>query len=305
MTNKELVERIIDIAQNHKTVYALGMWGQPISKSIITRKSAQLPSWYTAAKKERLNAKIGTGTFGFDCVCLIKAVLWGWTGDTSKSNGGAVYTSNGVPDFGSDSLSLWENISDDFNSVIPGEILWMKGHVGLYIGNGLCVECSPRWKNKVQITAVANVGQKAGYNCRTWTKHAQLPWVEYKDKSDSTIFENETETSSDTENLVSNWQTAAVADGYTFPKYGIDGIWGSECESVARKAIVKKRPFVYSNRALTKFVQKQFGITADGLCGKDTQTAIKEFQKSNDLDADGIVGINTWKKLLKVKEVLL
>lgn len=304
MTNKELVEKIIDIAENHKTVYALGMWGQPISKSIITRKAAQLPSWYTVAKKDMLYAKIGTGTFGFDCVCLIKAVLWGWTGDTSKSNGGAVYASNGVPDFGSDSLSLWENVSDDFSSVIPGEILWMKGHVGLYIGNGLCIECTPRWKNKVQTTAVANISKKDGYNSRTWTKHALLPWVEYTDNSDSTISELKIETLSDTANLVRDWQIAAVADGYNFPKYGIDGIWGSECRSVARKAIVKRHLFTYSNRALTKFVQEQLGITADGLCGKITEAAIKEFQKSNGLDADGEVGINTWKKLLKVYEVV-
>lgn len=47
-------------------------------------------------------------TFGFDCVCLIKGVLWGWHGDKNAVYGGATYTSNGVPDIGarSDDQSL-------------------------------------------------------------------------------------------------------------------------------------------------------------------------------------------------------
>lgn len=59
----------------------------------------------------------------------------------------------------------------------------MSGHIGIYIGNGLAVECTPKWANKVQITAVGNIGSKAGYNTRTWTKHGRIPWVDYSDQS--------------------------------------------------------------------------------------------------------------------------
>ena len=31
----------------------------------------------------------------------------------------------------------------------------------------------------MQITAVGNIGQKAGYNVRQWSKHGKLPWIEY------------------------------------------------------------------------------------------------------------------------------
>lgn len=41
------------------------------------------------------------------------------------------------------------------------------------------MECTPAWYDKVQITAVANIGSKSGYNSRTWTKHGKLPWVDY------------------------------------------------------------------------------------------------------------------------------
>lgn len=98
---------------------------------------------------------------------------------------------------------------------------------------------------------------------------------------------------------VLEWQKAAIADGFDFPKYGADGYWGAECESVAKKAIVQKR-LVYKYKNLTKIVQKVVGVTADGLCGKDTDAAIRKWQKSEGLKVDGAVGINGWKEMLRV-----
>ncbi|MGM9647250.1 MAG: peptidoglycan-binding protein [Eubacteriales bacterium] len=98
---------------------------------------------------------------------------------------------------------------------------------------------------------------------------------------------------------VLEFQQAAIKDGYKFPKYGADGEWGSECESVAKKAIVKKR-FFYTNKNLTKLVQRVVGVTVDGLCGNGTKSAIIAYQKSMGLVADGEVGISTWKKFLGV-----
>lgn len=98
---------------------------------------------------------------------------------------------------------------------------------------------------------------------------------------------------------VKEWQTAAIADGFKFPKYGADGVWGAECESVAKAAVCKKR-LTYTNRNLTKIVQRKVGVAVDGLFGKNTDTAVRNFQKANGLAVDGCVGINTWKKILGV-----
>lgn len=106
-------------------------------------------------------------------------------------------------------------------------------------------------------------------------------------------------TKTQTANAVKAWQIAALADGYRFPKYGADGFWGAESESVAKKAIVKRRVF-YTNKNLTKIVQKVVGVTADGLCGKDTDWAIRTYQEKHGLTADGCVGLNTWKTILRV-----
>ena len=98
---------------------------------------------------------------------------------------------------------------------------------------------------------------------------------------------------------VLEWQKAAIADGYKFPKYGADGLWGDECASVAAKALVQKR-VIYTNKNLTRIVQHVVGVEVDGLCGNDTVSAIKRYQKKNNLTADGIVGANTWKKMLGI-----
>lgn len=98
---------------------------------------------------------------------------------------------------------------------------------------------------------------------------------------------------------VLEWQKAAIADGFAFPKYGADGKWGSECENVAKKAVVKKRS-TYTYKNITKIVQKVVGVEVDGLCGPATDAAIRKYQSENGLTADGAVGINTWKKILGV-----
>lgn len=98
---------------------------------------------------------------------------------------------------------------------------------------------------------------------------------------------------------VLDWQKAAIKDGFSFPQYGADGYWGAECEMVARQAVVMWRStFIYRN--LTKLVQEYLGITADGLCGEETDEAIAKWQRENDLVADGAVGIRSWKKMLGV-----
>ena len=97
------------------------------------------------------------------------------------------------------------------------------------------------------------------------------------------------------ENRVLQFQLAALADGFKLAKYGADGMWGAETEKVAKSAVVKKR-LTYKYKNLTKLVQKAVGVTADGLCGKDTVAAIKTWQKKKGLVVDGQWGINCWNK---------
>lgn len=98
---------------------------------------------------------------------------------------------------------------------------------------------------------------------------------------------------------VKEWQQAAIKDGFAFPS-GADGIFGAECLAVARKAVCKYNTLFYKHKNLTRIIQAAVGAVEDGLFGKATEAAVKAYQKKHGLKADGIVGVNTWKKILGV-----
>lgn len=269
MRSDVFVQKAKDIAKNHKTVYANGVFGSPISESIISQKAKQLPNWYTAERQKTLRALIGKGYFGFDCVCLLKAILWGWDGDASKSYGGAVYQSNGVPDITEESMiGKCSGVSTDFSTIVPGEMLYMAGHCGIYIGDGLAVECTPKWDNGVQITAVGNIGSKSGYNSRTWLKHGKLPYVEY----------------------VSGMQTATPSTSA-----------GSQITitlDTLRQGELRGNAQIGTAQRILKMMG-YYTMDIDCSFGPGMLSAVKAFQKAKGLDADGIIGKNTWTALLK------
>lgn len=195
MKAKAFVEKLIDIAKNYKTLYVMGCFGAPMNATNKQRYTTNHEYNKDATRTAMIKAA-SADTFGFDCVCLIKGVLWGWSGDASRTYGGASYAVNGVPDIGADTMiTKCSGVSTDFSNIAVGEALWCEGHIGVYIGDGLGVECTPRWDNDVQITAVANIGKKSGYNARTWTKHGKLPYIDYsgaqtdstEDKQDSNV----------------------------------------------------------------------------------------------------------------------
>lgn len=178
-TAKELAIAVEKVAKNNKTLYVMGCFGAPMTDANKQRYINHHSYNRSVTRKRMINAAT-PDTFGFDCVCLIKALLWGWNGNKNAIYGGAAYGSNNVPDIDADAMiKVCKDVSTNFSNVQVGEALWMKGHIGIYIGNGLAVECSPKWANGVQITAVGNIGKKAGYKTRTWTKHGKLPYVSY------------------------------------------------------------------------------------------------------------------------------
>ena len=182
-TGAQLAEKAINVAKNYKTLYVMGCFGAPMNAANKVRYTKNHSYNKDATRTKMINAA-SADTFGFDCVCLIKGLLWGWCGDTSKTYGGAGYAINGVPDIGADTMiTKCKDISTDFSRIEVGEVVWMQGHIGIYVGGGLAVECTPKWANKVQITA-CNCS-KSGYNTRNWTKHGKLPYISYTGKYES------------------------------------------------------------------------------------------------------------------------
>lgn len=239
MTNKEFINKLLNIVNNYKTIYAYGTFGQKLTSTLINQKAKQYPSWYTTSRKNNLLKLVNKNYFCFDCTGLIKGVLWGWNG-SNTTNGGAKYLSNNVPDVSADGLiNKCINISTNFSSIEMGEVLWMKGHVGIYYKNGEVIECSPAFNNKVQIT---NLSQ------RKWVKHGTLPWL-----SSSSSF--------------------LPSRGY-FKK----GDSGKNVEKICSflSNFVKGNYFGDYAVACTKVFQKQNGLDPDGNIGPLTLKKMKE-----------------------------
>lgn len=174
----DLINKVKDIANNYKTLYVYACFGSPLNDTNKKRYTNNCDYNRQPSRSNKIwNAS--SDTFGFDCVNLIKGVLWGWNGDLNKTYGGAVYASNGVPDTNANGM-FWDccyNQSSDFSNVEPGEFVWMDGHIGVAITKQLAVECTPIWKDGVQITAInCNV---PGYNRRDWTSHGKCRFIDY------------------------------------------------------------------------------------------------------------------------------
>lgn len=179
MKSTDFVEKIKEIALSRKTLYVAGCFGAPMTAANKTRYTKNA-SYNAASSRSAVIKAAGTDTYGFDDAGLIKGVLWGWTGDKKLTYGGAVYASNKVPDLDADALfAKCKAISDDWSFLLPGELVWMSGHVGVYIGEGKVAESTPSWDGGVQITKLGFVTE---FKTRQWTKHGKLPYVKYVEK---------------------------------------------------------------------------------------------------------------------------
>ena len=134
----------------------------------------------------------------------------------------------------------------------------------------------------------------AGYTVYDWNGNAVYPVKAEPPKTEVKV-------------SVLEWQKAAIADGFEFPKYGADGIWGDECREVAKVAIIKERmvdgKWVWKYPNLTKVAQKLLGFEddeIDGKCGSATGNRIEYYQDQNGLTKDRCIGLNTWESLLGV-----
>lgn len=248
-TGKELADASKALAMNHKTVYALGCFGWPMNEANQNR-AINAYAYNRKAEREEKIRSATDNTFAFDCVGMIKALLWGWNGDSTKTYGGAVYVSNGVSDKSANqTIALCCDVSTDFSGIQIGEVVWMKGHIGVYIGDGLAVECTPKWADGVQITAVHNIRKKKGYNGRVWTSHGKLPYISYDNTYTLTVPVLRKGMSG---RSVRALQLMLMGNGFDCGSSGADGIFGADTE----KAVIA--------------CQKSEELTTDGVAGSKT-----------------------------------
>lgn len=254
--------------------YWYGTYGSAASKKYYEAKKKQYPSYYKWAYKDKWE-----GMKVHDCVGLIKGYLWsdGPTDTSPKYNKEQDTSANG--------MRSRCQVKGDIATIpeVPGLLVFFDGHVGIYEGNGVVIEARGHSFGVVRTKIKA----------RPWKTWGYCPYITYLDKEQPEEKQEETAKRP----TVKQWQVAAIADGFKFPDYGPDGLWGRECEAVAKKAIVKKR-LVYKYPNLTKLLQEYLGVAVDGKCGKKTAAAIAAYQQKQGLKADGECGLMTWRSIL-------
>lgn len=136
LTGKGLAEFCLEKA-DEKSAYMWGDYGRTITEETINRKSNQYPGRYTKKRQKYLRSLIGKDYIGCDCVGLYKWYLW-TKGGTEKLR----YNSSTDRNTGGMYSAAKEKGSISTLPEIQGLILYKKGHVGVYVGNGNCVECT-------------------------------------------------------------------------------------------------------------------------------------------------------------------
>lgn len=95
------------------------------------------------------------------------------------------------------------------------------------------------------------------------------------------------------------WRDINIGESVRVPAGGTvgDGFLGVTPASPVGSHPLLKR-YAGNDSSQVALLQKLLNITADGVFGAGTESAVKTFQAKNGLYADGIVGPNTWAKLL-------
>ena len=250
--------------------YWYGTCGYKATSSLLSRKAKQYPSHYGSGRTNRYKQDIANREVVCDCIGGAKGYAWTGGGQamldaigTDKSVP-STYGAHGCPDKGANSMfsyakskgCAWGTMAT--LPEVPGLALTKDGHVGYYIGNGWAVE----WQGFAYGCVKTQVSK------RPWTHWYALPFIDYGDALQTAPVHTPdtpaTEYTLGSRSLekgakgtdVKTLQELLLQLGFSLPKYGADGSFGTETLS-----------------ALKAF-QSRAGIKADGIYGTKTHAAL-------------------------------
>ena len=168
--NLDLVQWAIE-AHSSGWGYVWGTYGHVLTRSYYEAKLAQYPEGVGNYADFILANWLGKRTA--DCVGLVKGYCW--FDPEAQSIGYAV---NGMPDIATEQMIEWCDEKGSISTMpeIPGLLLWMDGHVGIYIGDGYAIEAMGTRYGVVK-TQVAGRG---------WQKWGKIPSIEYIEEAEET-----------------------------------------------------------------------------------------------------------------------
>ena len=142
--------------------YWYGTFGQKATKYLYENRKRVYPRYYTANDFE--------SQFGMkvhDCIGLVKGYMWTENADSTKYE-----YKKGFPDVSADmqyNRSTRKGSSIETLPEVAGVLVFMKGHVGVYIGNGEVIEARGHAYGVV----------KTKLKSRPWKKWAYIDEIQY------------------------------------------------------------------------------------------------------------------------------
>lgn len=261
LTNKGLVEFAEKcLSLGNESIYVYGTFGQELTSALITQKCKQY--LYNVTRKSKyISALNSSGTeYAFDCVGLIKAYLWGGLGNI-KYNANQDKSANGMYDIA--------KVKGNINTIpeTKGLLVQMNGHIGIYVGDGYVIECTPSKTFAKQNHGCGGVC-KTKLSARNWTHWCECIYIDYEKE-----------------------KTQETKQKYTgtFPSLGLKGY-------------LKKGDKGEQVKNLQRFLNWATGskLSIDGSFGDKTRNAVIKYQSMYGLVQDGYFGK---KSLAKAKTI--
>lgn len=233
--------------------YWWGTFGQTATALLWDEKRKQYPGYY---KDTDFAYQIGKRVH--DCVGLIKGYLWSET-PTSPP------TYNAAQDVNVEGMKARCTGRGSISTIpdIPGVLVFMSGHVGVYIGNGNVIEARGH-KYGVVLTKLSE---------RPWKEWGKCPWITYE-ASGSSGSDKPAKVETE-EKILIEFQMLRI------------GSKGAQVQTVQR--LLKSMGYLGADG--------KSALKIDGDFGSNTAAAVKRYQKQNKLEADSVVGAKTWSAL--------
>lgn len=246
---------------DYMSPYWFGTYGNIASEALYQEKKRQYKDQYEKWSKYSFESQYGKKVH--DCIGLIKGYLMNPTVNAEGYVQDPMTPSkyNSKYDISANMLEAKAKEKGNITSIpeIEGIIVWKSGHVGIYVGNGWVIEERGHTYGTVKTKLTERPWVK-------WLKHPDIQYIstpqpQPEPKGDTCMIELPVLKKGDKNETVKSLQILLNGKQY-FDKDGIP-------------------------------------LSVDGSFGGKTEYAVKQFQTKNGLTSDGVVGKNTWNKLMK------
>lgn len=213
--------------------YWYGTFGQSASLALYLQKKKQYPKYYTWEYDEAVN-----GQKVHDCVGLVKGYLW----CDSVGDGNPVYVLQ--QDLSANGMYAAGTVKGDISTMpeVSGILVFMNGHMGVYLGAGEVVEARGHRYGVVK-TKLAD---------RPWKSWSYCPFLAYPTNGKTVSVPLPVLKKGSKGSTVQAMQQLLIGHAFSCGEKGTDGSFGGA-----------------TDRAVRAF-QKAKGLDVDGSCGKKT-----------------------------------